>query len=99
MQQTRDQDAAPPERGFETRAIHSGQPPDPGTGAVNVPVYLTSTYAQSAPGVHQGYDYSRTANPTRGGGGRRRGGRGGRPPAAPAGRRVRGPAAQRARRN
>lgn len=66
MQQTRDEDAAPPERGFETRAIHSGQPPDPGTGAVNVPVYLTSTYAQSAPGVHQGYDYSRTANPTRG---------------------------------
>lgn len=66
MQQTRDQDAAPPERGFETRAIHSGQPPDPETGAVNVPVYLTSTYAQSAPGVHQGYDYSRTANPTRG---------------------------------
>ena len=65
MRQTRKEGAAPPERGFETRAIHTGQPPDPGTGAVNVPVYLTSTYAQSAPGVHQGYDYSRTANPTR----------------------------------
>ncbi len=54
------------DHGFETRAIHSGQPPDPLTGAVNVPLYLTSTFAQSAPGVHQGYDYSRTANPTRG---------------------------------
>ena len=66
MQQTKNDDVAPRGRGFETRAIHSGQPPDPVTGAVNVPVYLTSTYAQSAPGVHQGYDYSRTANPTRG---------------------------------
>jgi cystathionine gamma-lyase len=50
---------------FETRAIHAGQPPDPSTGAVCTPVYLTSTYAQSAPGVHQGYDYSRADNPTR----------------------------------
>ena len=50
---------------FETRAIHAGNRPDPSTGAVNVPVYLTSTYAQSAPGVHQGYDYSRVNNPTR----------------------------------
>lgn len=50
---------------FETRAIHAGQDPDPSTGAVCTPVYLTSTFAQSAPGVHQGYDYSRADNPTR----------------------------------
>ena len=65
MRETTHEGAAAPERGFETRAIHTGQPADPSTGAVNVPVYLSSTYAQSAPGVHQGYDYSRTANPTR----------------------------------
>ena len=53
------------ELGFETRAIHAGQEPDETTGAVNVPVYLSSTYVQSSPGVHKGYDYSRTANPTR----------------------------------
>ncbi|MFK7914433.1 MAG: cystathionine gamma-synthase [Pseudomonadales bacterium] len=53
------------EYGFETRAIHAGQPPDPLTGAVMTPVYLTSTYVQSSPGVHKGYEYSRTANPTR----------------------------------
>ena len=50
---------------FETRAIHSGQDPDPTTGAVVTPVHLTSTYAQSAVGEHRGYEYSRTANPTR----------------------------------
>ncbi|MEE2786447.1 MAG: cystathionine gamma-synthase [Myxococcota bacterium] len=50
---------------FETRAIHAGQPPDPSTGAVCTPVYLTSTFVQSSPGVHQGYDYSRADNPTR----------------------------------
>ncbi len=50
---------------FETRAIHAGQPPDPTTGAVCTPVYLTSTYVQSSPGVHTGYEYSRTQNPTR----------------------------------
>ena len=50
---------------FETRAIHEGQAPDPSTGAVIPPIYQTSTFAQSAPGVHKGYDYSRTANPTR----------------------------------
>jgi cystathionine gamma-lyase len=50
---------------FETRAIHVGQEPDPATGAVIVPIYQTSTYAQSEVGVHKGYDYSRTANPTR----------------------------------
>jgi cystathionine gamma-lyase len=51
--------------GFSTRAIHAGQPPDPSTGAVSTPVYLTSTFAQESPGVHRGYDYARTANPTR----------------------------------
>ncbi|HEY0940212.1 MAG TPA: PLP-dependent aspartate aminotransferase family protein [Steroidobacter sp.] len=51
---------------FGTRCIHAGQSPDPTTGAVMPPIYTTSTYAQSSPGVHKGYDYSRTANPTRG---------------------------------
>lgn len=51
--------------GFETRAIHAGQQPDPTTGAINTPVYLTSTYVQASPGVHKGYEYSRTGNPTR----------------------------------
>jgi cystathionine gamma-synthase len=50
---------------FETRAIHEGQEPDPATGAVTVPIYQTSTYVQQAVGEHKGYDYSRTANPTR----------------------------------
>jgi cystathionine gamma-synthase len=50
---------------FETRAIHAGQDPEPAYGAVNVPIYQTSTYAQSAVGEHKGYDYARTANPTR----------------------------------
>jgi cystathionine beta-lyase/cystathionine gamma-synthase len=50
---------------FETRAIHVGQEPDPVTGAVIVPIYQTSTYAQPAAGEHKGFDYSRTANPTR----------------------------------
>jgi cystathionine beta-lyase/cystathionine gamma-synthase len=50
---------------FETRAIHEGQEPDPATGAITVPIYQTSTYVQDAVGVHQGYDYSRVANPTR----------------------------------
>ncbi|MHC5010558.1 MAG: cystathionine gamma-synthase [Planctomycetota bacterium] len=54
-----------PRPGFHTRAIHAGQSPDPSTGAVMPPVYLTSTYVQEAPGVHKGYEYSRTANPTR----------------------------------
>jgi cystathionine gamma-synthase/cystathionine gamma-lyase len=51
--------------GFATRAIHVGQAADPATGAVIVPIYQTSTYAQSEVGVHKGFDYSRTANPTR----------------------------------
>jgi cystathionine beta-lyase/cystathionine gamma-synthase len=50
---------------FETRAIHDGQEPDPTTGAVVPPIYQTSTFRQQAPGEHRGYDYSRTANPTR----------------------------------
>jgi cystathionine gamma-synthase len=50
---------------FETRAIHEGQEPDPATGAVTVPIYQTSTFAQEAVGEHKGYDYSRVANPTR----------------------------------
>ena len=50
---------------FETRAIHEGQEPDPATGAVIVPIYQTSTFAQEAVGVHKGYDYARVANPTR----------------------------------
>ncbi|MFP5501288.1 MAG: cystathionine gamma-synthase [Candidatus Sericytochromatia bacterium] len=50
---------------FSTKAIHAGQAPDPQTGAVIVPIYQTSTYAQEAPGEHKGFDYSRTANPTR----------------------------------
>ena len=50
---------------FDTRAIHAGQTPDSSTGAVMTPIYATSTYRQSSPGVHQGYEYSRTKNPTR----------------------------------
>ena len=51
--------------GFGTRAIHAGQEPDPTTGAIMTPVYLTSTYVQSEPAVTKGYDYSRSGNPTR----------------------------------
>jgi cystathionine gamma-lyase len=50
---------------FATRAIHGGQSHDPSTGAVMPPIYATSTYAQSSPGVHQGFEYSRSQNPTR----------------------------------
>lgn len=51
--------------GFATRAIHAGQSPDPSTGAIMPPIYATSTYVQSSPGEHKGYEYSRTQNPTR----------------------------------
>src|SRR5437868_2151571 len=51
--------------GFATRAIHAGQAPNPTTGAIMTPVYLTSTYVQESPGVHKGWEYSRTHNPTR----------------------------------
>ncbi|NTU84377.1 MAG: cystathionine gamma-synthase, partial [Chloroflexales bacterium] len=54
-----------PEYGFATRAIHAGQEPDSATGAVVVPIYQTSTFAQEAVGVHKGYDYARSGNPTR----------------------------------
>ena len=50
---------------FATRAIHAGQEPDPTTGAIMQPIYATSTYVQESPGVHKGYEYSRTQNPTR----------------------------------
>jgi cystathionine gamma-lyase len=50
---------------FDTLAIHAGQEPDPTTGAIMTPVYLTSTYVQAGPGEHKGYEYSRTRNPTR----------------------------------
>ncbi len=51
--------------GFATRAIHAGQQPDPSTGAIMTPIYATSTYVQQSPGVHKGYEYARTHNPTR----------------------------------
>ena len=53
------------EAGFGTRAVHAGQQPDPSSGAVMTPIYQTSTYAQSAPGEHQGHEYARVSNPTR----------------------------------
>src|SRR5260221_6071050 len=52
-------------RGFATRTIHAGQSPDPSTGAIMMPIYATSTYVQQSPGVHKGYEYSRSQNPTR----------------------------------
>jgi len=52
-------------QGIATRAIHAGQSPDPSTGAIMPPIYQTSTYVQTSPGVHQGYEYSRSQNPTR----------------------------------
>ncbi|MEQ1439959.1 cystathionine gamma-synthase [Fontimonas sp. SYSU GA230001] len=52
-------------QGFSTRCIHAGQAPDPTTGAIMQPIYATSTYVQDSPGVHKGYEYSRTHNPTR----------------------------------
>ena len=50
---------------FDTQAVHAGQAPDPATGAIMTPVYLTSTYVQQAPGKHKGFDYARTVHPTR----------------------------------
>lgn len=52
-------------QGLSTRAIHAGQEPDPTTGAIMTPIYATSTYVQDSPGVHKGYEYSRSQNPTR----------------------------------
>ncbi len=54
-----------PQHRFGTRAIHAGQSPDPTTGAIMTPIYASSTYVQSSPGVHKGFDYARTRNPTR----------------------------------
>ena len=51
--------------GFATRAIHAGQSPDPTTGAVMTPIFATSTFKQHSPGVHTGYEYARSQNPTR----------------------------------
>ena len=51
--------------GFSTRCVHAGQAPDPTTGAVMMPIYATSTFAQESPGVHKGYEYARSQNPTR----------------------------------
>src|SRR3954453_23772558 len=50
---------------FGTLAIHAGQQPDPSTGAIMTPIYATSTYVQQSPGVHKGFEYSRSQNPTR----------------------------------
>jgi cystathionine gamma-lyase len=61
----RDEDSIPAQARLETVAIHGGQHPEPTTGAVMPPVFQTSTYAQSAPGEHTGFEYSRTQNPTR----------------------------------
>jgi cystathionine gamma-lyase len=59
-------DSSKPNRpSFDTRAIHAGQEPDPTTGAIMTPIYATSTYVQDSPGVHKGYEYSRSQNPTR----------------------------------
>ncbi len=58
-------DRQPDGLGFATRAVHAGQTPDPSTGAIMTPVYLTSTFVQSAPGEHQGHEYARVSNPTR----------------------------------
>lgn len=52
-------------KGFSTRALHVGNEPDPSTGAISPPIFQTSTYVQASPGVHKGYEYSRTHNPTR----------------------------------
>jgi cystathionine beta-lyase/cystathionine gamma-synthase len=62
---TKENIAAFTNKGFSTRAIHSGQAPDEETGAVNVPIYLSSTYVQEEIGKHKGYEYSRVSNPTR----------------------------------
>tara|TARA_B100000686_G_scaffold63979_1_gene68788 strand:- start:3536 stop:4720 length:1185 start_codon:yes stop_codon:yes gene_type:complete len=54
-----------PKSKFSTRVIHAGQSPDPSTGAIMTPIYASSTFVQDSPGIHKGYEYSRTSNPTR----------------------------------
>jgi cystathionine gamma-lyase len=61
----RDAERERPQHRFATRAIHAGQAPDPTTGAIMTPIYATSTYVQASPGVHKGFDYARSRNPTR----------------------------------
>jgi len=65
MQDKREADKPGQRHAFGTRVIHAGQTPDPSTGAVMPPIYATSTFAQSSPGVHKGLDYGRSHNPTR----------------------------------
>src|ERR1700694_414390 len=60
-----DQLSKPPRPALATRAIHAGQIHDPTPGAVMTPIYATSTYVQESPGVHKGFDYGRSHNPTR----------------------------------
>lgn len=55
----------PNRQAFATRCVHAGQAPDPTTGAVMMPIYATSTFVQQSPGVHKGYEYARSQNPTR----------------------------------
>jgi cystathionine gamma-lyase len=65
MSQPSSSDKNADQLGFATRAVHAGQAPDPATGAIMTPVYLTSTYVQEWPDKHKGFDYARTAHPTR----------------------------------
>ncbi len=65
MADSRDRPDSSNRQRFATRAIHAGQEPDPATGAIMVPIYATSTNVQSSPGVHNGYEYARSQNPTR----------------------------------
>src|SRR5215813_247907 len=65
MNDTRKPKQTTDRQGFATRTIHAGQSPDPSTGAIMMPIYATSTYVQDSPGVHKGYEYSRSQNPTR----------------------------------
>ncbi|MEO5882532.1 MAG: PLP-dependent aspartate aminotransferase family protein [Caldimonas sp.] len=65
MSEPKNPDEQSSEQAFATRAIHAGQSPDPTTGAIMPPIYATSTYVQQSPGVHKGFDYGRSHNPTR----------------------------------
>ncbi|MGZ5252186.1 MAG: trans-sulfuration enzyme family protein [Caldimonas sp.] len=65
MSETKTKDSGVGEHAFATRVIHAGQSPDPTTGAIMPPIYATSTFVQQSPGVHKGFDYGRSHNPTR----------------------------------